>query len=165
MNKPIEKKHQEDELGQLLGSLHGLASDQVFHHLSLTMHAVDLSFSQITALFRLLHHGPQNITALARGVHLSHAAASRLVDKLVREGLVFRSQDPDNRRQKLIRLSPKGGGYLAGLQEITAQVYTELFSDVPARLRQDLRSLIKETKPYLSAEAGAAAGESSQAPF
>ena len=149
------KKHNcEAELGQVLEMLHCLTSARVFHALSRSMHSTDLSFSQFTALFTLVRFGRQSIAELAEGVHLSHAAASRMVEKLVREGLVRRETNPDDRRQKRVELSRKGTGYIADLRSFTEGAYVELLADAPEKLRDELRSVLIEVKAYLPSENG-----------
>lgn len=139
----------DNELGWQLELIHGLAATQVFHHMARTMHAVDLSFSQLIALFSLCRLGPQSITALAGIVHLSHAAASRMVEKLVKEKLVLRSQNPDNRREKLVRITPKALGYLQELQAATARAYSDLLQPAPHELRERLWRVLEQIKPQL----------------
>ena len=156
MEGRAEQKSWETELGRMFDLLHCLTSAQVFHDMSRSMHSADLSFSQITALFTLHRFGPQSIAVLAKGVHLSHAAASRMVEKLVREDLAHRNQDPDNRRRKLVRLSRKGSEFLETLRECTVQAYVELLANAPIRLRDRLWSVLNEIKPYLPPEAGGA---------
>ncbi len=43
---------------------------------------------------------------------VSNAAVSQLVDRLVRQDLVERQEDPANRRTKIVRLSEKGKGLI-----------------------------------------------------
>ena len=149
MERASAENKLDKELGELMELIHGQASVHIFQHLSRAMHEVDLSFSQLMSMFRLLIYGPQSIADLAAGANLSHAAASRMVEKLVRDGLAHRSQDPDDRRQKLVRLSQKGEGHLKGLRVLTARAYAGLFTGAPGRLREELWSVLNEIKPHL----------------
>ncbi|SHL05836.1 DNA-binding transcriptional regulator, MarR family [Desulfatibacillum alkenivorans DSM 16219] len=137
------------ELSIILERMHGLAVTRLFHSMARTMHAFDLSYSQMNALFRIFGLGPQSIASLAEGVHLSHAAASRMVDKLVRQGLVKREPNPDCRRKKDVILSPAGLEIVESVQAITAGAYEDFMAGVPENLLQDLLDLLRTIKPHL----------------
>ena len=68
----------------------------------------DLSLSQVNALFRLYHHGPGSVNDLANYLGITMAAVSQLLDPLIGTGLVLRSENPKDRRMKLIALTEKG---------------------------------------------------------
>lgn len=68
----------------------------------------DLSLSQVNALFRLYHHGSGPVNELANYLGITTAAVSQLLDPLFDAGLVLRSENPDDRRMKLIALTEKG---------------------------------------------------------
>ena len=68
----------------------------------------DLSLSQVNALFRLYHHGASSVNDLARHLGITMAAVSQLLDPLIAAGLVLRSENPEDRRKKLIALTEKG---------------------------------------------------------
>lgn len=136
-------------LGRDFDHLHSLAAAQVFTHLARSMHTVDVSFSQINALFRLYSHGPQRIADLAAGAHLSQCAASRLVERLVGEGLARKETNQDNRREKLVRLSGAGLAYLKDLQHKTASAYEDILRALPPPLATRLLDVLEEIMPFL----------------
>ena len=143
------------ELGRLFDRLHNRAASQVFYLMAGTMHSVDLSFSQLNALFHMLHHGPRRIADLARNAQLSHAATSRLVDGLVRDGLADKRPNPDNRRERLVRLTPRGRDCLRNLQELTALAYAELFLDLPPDVSRQLLEILRPVAALLPKEPAA----------
>ncbi len=67
-----------------------------------------LSLSQVNALFRLYHNGPGSVNDLAYYLGVTKAAVSQLLDQLITTGLVLRSENPHDRRMKLIALTEKG---------------------------------------------------------
>ena len=70
---------------------------------------LDVSFTQARTMFLLAHtDGPLPITEIAAQLGLSVAATGRNIDQLVRLGIVERQENPDDRRVKLISLSPTG---------------------------------------------------------
>lgn len=68
----------------------------------------NLSFSQVNTLMRLYHHGPSSVNDLADHLGVTKAAVSQLLDPLIVAGLVARSENPEDRRMKLIALTDEG---------------------------------------------------------
>jgi DNA-binding MarR family transcriptional regulator len=68
-----------------------------------------LSFTQARLVFTLAHHDhPVAIGDLADAVGLSAAAAGRNIEQLVRKKLIVRTENPQDRRVKLVALSDGG---------------------------------------------------------
>ncbi|WP_043625717.1 MarR family winged helix-turn-helix transcriptional regulator [Nonomuraea candida] len=67
-----------------------------------------LSFSTLSVLHTLHHHGPMRLTALTATEQLKQPALTSLVAKLEREGLVTRRPDPRDGRAVLLSLTPEG---------------------------------------------------------
>lgn len=66
------------------------------------------SMSQMTSMFHILHHPNCSVSDLAEHLDVSKAAASQLTERLVQQGLLIRSEDPGDRRNKCIALTDKG---------------------------------------------------------
>jgi DNA-binding MarR family transcriptional regulator len=66
-----------------------------------------LSISQIRTLFQI-HRRGATVSDIGDELGVTNAAASQLLDRLVREGLIKRSEDPRDRRVKQIILTDKG---------------------------------------------------------
>jgi DNA-binding MarR family transcriptional regulator len=66
-----------------------------------------LSMSQIGALFQI-YHGRSNVSDLGEGLGISHAAASQMLERLVQQKLILRTEDPQDRRVKQLVLTDKG---------------------------------------------------------
>ena len=67
----------------------------------------DLTLPQITIL-GFLQQGPQTVSSLSELIKLTPGAVSRLVDRMVRKGLVSRREGDSDRRQKTLNLTPAG---------------------------------------------------------
>ncbi len=63
---------------------------------------------QLRVLVVLASGPPLSLGALAQAVGIHLTRASRVCDRLVTRGLVDRADDPDNRRQLVLRLTPAG---------------------------------------------------------
>ncbi|MFD2173222.1 MarR family winged helix-turn-helix transcriptional regulator [Rhodobacter lacus] len=55
----------------------------------------------------------------------------RVLDTLVARGFVRRTEDPDDRRAKLVSVTHAGRAYLASLGEVLTALRTELFAGIP----------------------------------
>jgi DNA-binding MarR family transcriptional regulator len=67
-----------------------------------------LSMSQLGALFHIHHKGSGGVTDLGDHLGVTSAAASQMLERLVQQKLVLRSQDPSDRRVKHLVLTDKG---------------------------------------------------------
>ena len=92
----------------------------------------NLSMSMIGTLFHLSHRDHAGVTDLGEHLGVSSAAASQMLEHLVEEGLIKRTEDPDDRRMKKISLTEKG--YQVMKDSVSARLgwleeLTESFSD------------------------------------
>jgi len=67
-----------------------------------------LSLSQCGALLHLHHIGRAGVTDMGEHLGVSSAASSQMLDRLVQQGLILRSEDPGDRRVKQIVLTDRG---------------------------------------------------------
>jgi DNA-binding MarR family transcriptional regulator len=67
-----------------------------------------LSMSQIGALFHIHHGGGCGVTELGNHLGITSAAASQLLERLVLQDLILRSEDPADRRVKQLVVTDKG---------------------------------------------------------
>ncbi|RPI48269.1 MAG: MarR family transcriptional regulator, partial [Chloroflexi bacterium] len=74
----------------------------------------DLTISQLKALGLLEHHGTLAVSELARSLSVGNPAASILVQQLVDQALVERSEDARDRRRTLVRLTTQGADLISG---------------------------------------------------
>jgi DNA-binding MarR family transcriptional regulator len=67
-----------------------------------------LSLAQMTVLMHLYYRGPREVMAFGDLMQVSPAGASQMVERLVQQGLVQRSEAPDDRRVRLVHLTDAG---------------------------------------------------------
>ncbi|MFN2275579.1 MAG: MarR family winged helix-turn-helix transcriptional regulator [Anaerolineales bacterium] len=67
-----------------------------------------LSMSHLGTLFHIHRTGSCGVTEIGEHLGVTSAAASQMLDRLVEQGLVARTEDPEDRRVKRIELTPKG---------------------------------------------------------
>ena len=77
-----------------------------------------LSMPQFSILMQLHYKGACGMSEISERFDVSAAAASQLVDKLVQAGYIERTEDPQDRRAKLLKLSTNGSKLVDnGIQE------------------------------------------------
>ncbi len=70
------------------------------------------SVSQLGALFHIYREGSSGVAGIGDELGVTSAAASQMLDRMVQEGLISRSEDPHDRRGKRILLTTKGQDFL-----------------------------------------------------
>jgi DNA-binding MarR family transcriptional regulator len=105
----------------------------------------NLTPSQASALARIDQLGPLRGGVLAEHEGMAPATISKIVDSLVREGLVERVDDPTDRRASLLRLSARGA---ATLEELRTRG-TELVRDALGALSSAEREALEAALPAL----------------
>jgi DNA-binding MarR family transcriptional regulator len=86
---------------------------EVFMHRSMQdfkrfMDESGLSFTQVNLLMHLYHGGKIGVSELGGHLGITNAAASQAIDRLVKDGLLGRAEDPQDRRAKLLTLTQDG---------------------------------------------------------
>jgi DNA-binding MarR family transcriptional regulator len=71
-----------------------------------------LSMSNLGAIFHIHRIGSCGVTELGDHLGVTSAAASQMLDRLVQQELILRTEDPDDRRVKQIALTEKGNRIL-----------------------------------------------------
>ncbi|ORL11748.1 MULTISPECIES: MarR family winged helix-turn-helix transcriptional regulator [Prescottella] len=116
-----------------------------------TLVAMDLSFSQVRALFVLAQHGePIAINEVAECLRMSVAAAGRNIDQLVCQELVLRREDPEDRRIKRVSLTESGRSLVSRHLEDKRD---ELRAFAGRLDQPDRRRLLEALQPILAGDA------------
>lgn len=107
---------------------------------------LNLTMGQLKALVTVAEAGPLPVGRLGAALGIGKPAATLLVDALVRRGLVERSEDPEDRRRTLVRLSAQGGELmdelLRGRRDRLAGWLAQLNDDDLSALARGLRALV-----------------------
>lgn len=97
------------------------------------MPKTDLSHMQMMVLGEAYRAKILNMTELGGAVSVSNQQITRLVDDLVRKGLLQRESDPENRRVVLVRLTKEGNFRMESyFDAIAAVFYNEITALPPA---------------------------------
>ncbi|MCD8554942.1 MarR family transcriptional regulator [Seleniivibrio sp.] len=132
-----------------MDQLHGLATSYIFPYLSKNIRYSNYSFNQYNTLFYLLKCGPQTISMIADQSSISHNAASKLVDSLVKNRMVRRVTDKKDHRKKWVFITTRGEKVLEGLRDLTISVYDRLLSGLSDELRAEFIEVLVKVNCYL----------------
>ena len=109
---------------------------------------IDLTIAQLRTLLVLAEEGPLVIGHIAQRLGIGLSTGGHLVDRLVQAGLAERTEDVEDRRRTLARLTPKGEDLYARLLNHPLQMQSLIQklsdSDIAALLQglQGLNRLI-----------------------
>lgn len=103
---------------------------------------VDLTFTQLRALF-VLGRQSSRVSDLAKALGMSLASASALSDRLVRQGLVTRRPDANDRRSVLLQLAPLGARVLRRIDRAQTSQMTRAISQMSAAERRAFATTLR----------------------
>jgi len=108
---------------------------------------LDLTISQLKCLFFIDAQGSTNFRNLAKALGVTPPDITRLVDRLVEQGLVSRREHPDDRRMQLLQVTDKGHSLLSKLREyrttVLQRILTNLSDGDLLTVARGLRALLK----------------------
>lgn len=101
---------------------------------------LELTFAQARAVIILAARKELTVSQLAKLLGVGKATASILVQQLVERGLVTRTEDPNDRRQTVVRLSAQGEAIGSGRRKEREKQWQRWLSDLSD---DDLRALAR----------------------
>jgi DNA-binding MarR family transcriptional regulator len=115
-----------------------------------TLAELDLSFTQVKALFTL-ERGERSVGEIGAALGLSLPATSRSVDGLAQRGFVVRRESSEDRRSKLVALTPHGREVLeacvAGRRAAMEQFVASLSEAERSALHSALLPIVERIAP------------------
>lgn len=105
---------------------------------SLVHEGLDLTYNQYKTLLTIADAGRCSLGDLGRELEVAMSSASQMVDRLVAQGLVRRQQDADNRRQVVIRLTPRGQALIGELRQGILARYRRLLKQLDDGEQEEL---------------------------
>lgn len=115
--------------------------------------------SDFGVLEALLHKGPLPVNALGKTVLLTSGSITTSVDRLTQRGLVARRDDPDDRRVRIVSLTPEGRRLIKAAFERHAADLDRVMSPLTVHERATLVTLLRK----LGRSADAAHGDLEEA--
>ena len=96
-------------------------------------------FAVLAALDEL---GPLSQAEIGRSLGLDRANVNRIASRLEQEGLLARTQDPEDGRRQVLRATAEGQAHLADLERSAGRVQDELLVALDRDERDQLRLLL-----------------------
>ncbi len=109
-----------------------------FHDFKRFMDDADLSPSQVGALMQLHHCGECGVSDIANHLGFTKPAASQMVERLVQQGLLKRTEDVNDRRVKQITLTPNGQSLIEGGIDARRRWMEQLTKTLTPEEQQDI---------------------------
>lgn len=100
----------------------------------------DATWAPLMHLHELGSHNDVSQSTLAAAVGLDGSSLVRLLDILVERGLIERRPHPEDRRVKLVHLTPAGRRTVATLRKQLQAIESELLADIG---EQDAQTLLR----------------------
>ena len=92
----------------------------------------------------LLNKGPLPVNTIGPKVHLTPGSISTAVDRLVERGLVSRVESPEDRRVRIVSLTPKGKDLIAPIFRKHAAEIRKVFADANPKELRALETTLKK---------------------
>lgn len=113
-----------------------------------------LSMTQLNTLMRLYHTGSCDISTVSDYLGITNAATSQMVQRLVEQGLLERTEDPHDRRVKQLALTTAGQSLVdqgiearrRWLEELTTALTPEQQANIVTALA-DLTQAVRTIDP------------------
>jgi DNA-binding MarR family transcriptional regulator len=129
-----------------------IAGYEVLMHSLADSHApefleIAITMPQAKLLYLVALSGELHMSTLVQRLGVSLSTVSGLVDKVVDHGLATRREDPSDRRQVLVGLTPEGAAFIDRFRELNARQMRELLEaledDELAQVRDALGHLAR----------------------
>lgn len=111
---------------------------------------VKVTLPQFLVLNFLNVSGETKMKDLAQGMHVSTAAMTGIVDRLVRDSFVQRTDDPEDRRIIKIKLTPKGLELVKKVNQQRRQMIIKIFGKMPEADRRDYLRILTQVRDVLN---------------
>jgi DNA-binding MarR family transcriptional regulator len=89
-----------------------------------------ISFNECHILMELDSGESCDVTSLAERLRMDKTIISRTVESLVRKKFVDRCESPEDRRKKMLALTPWGEEQVSSINQLMNSKYRELFSEL-----------------------------------
>ena len=113
----------------------------------------ELSLPRYVTLMFLEHRGGASVSAISEYLNLALGTTSRLVEQLVCARYVTRTEDPTDRRLKLITLAPKGQKLLLEIRRLYILDLAQQLGRLPPTLLTDTLLVMTQVLDQLHADA------------
>jgi DNA-binding MarR family transcriptional regulator len=102
-----------------------------------------ITLPQVLLVSHVERRGAASPSELAEAMHASLPATSQMIDRLVQQGMLHRSEDPVDRRRKTVTTTPAVRAFLRELRAARSADYDVGLATVTPELRARLVALLE----------------------
>lgn len=118
--------------------------DRRQYELDAWMH-LNLSIGQLKSLFFISNRGTTSLGKLAAALEVTPTNTTGIADRLLKRGLITRTESPDDRRVLVLRTTPQGEELVAELRRKRKERMDELFN----RLTDEEASIVAQALKFM----------------
>ena len=118
------------------------------------MQREDMSLPRVVALMFLDRQSTASISDISNYLNLSLGNTSSIVDQLVCSGYVTRTEDPSDRRLKVVTLTTKGQAFVQEVKQARIAEMAQRLKNLPASLLESTVVVMSAVLEHLQAERG-----------
>jgi DNA-binding MarR family transcriptional regulator len=107
-----------------------------------------LTITQLRSLFLIADKGRTNFRKLAEALGVTPSNVTGIVDRLEEQGLVRRTQNPEDRREMTLQATDKGEALISSLKEAGMKEMTRILSLLSV---EELSSLTRGLSAFIEA--------------
>jgi DNA-binding MarR family transcriptional regulator len=108
---------------------------------------VSMTVPQVKSLFFITNSGQTNFKNLAAALKVTPSNLTGVIDRLVEQGLVSRTENPEDRRMMLLKATEKGESLVSDLRERRINSLSQALSGLDPQelnlIKQGLELLVK----------------------
>jgi DNA-binding MarR family transcriptional regulator len=134
------------EFADKVGEIMPVISKEFLRNQTVDFYKVKITMPQCIILDSLDRTGESNMSDLARGMGVTTAAMTGIVDRLVRDGYVTRVSDPADRRVVKIKPTNKGERVVKTLRGHRRQMMIKLFGVLSQAEREEYLRILTRIK-------------------
>ncbi|WP_298405348.1 MarR family transcriptional regulator [uncultured Chloroflexus sp.] len=138
MYHELDPPYTPERVAELFNLVHSELMGQSMETLLQFLQRTNLSMPRLIALMHMHRCQTATISSLSEHLNLTMATTSQIVDQLVQDGLVERSESPYDRRQKLVSLTPAGARLVAEARQIRLSEASRHLRQLPPELLERL---------------------------
>ena len=137
-----------DQFVETMGNWMRIFMHNSMHRAMLYAKECGWSMSQLGTLMVIHRKGSSAVSDIGEEMGISNPAASQMLDRLVQEGLILRTEDPTDRRVKQVQMTEKGlkilHGNLQARQSWLPELANNLTEEEKELISQALDIMIKK---------------------
>lgn len=137
-----------------VGQLYVEVFNRCRRQLDEAMTATGVSMSRTTVLKELSEHGPMNQATLAARLGFAPRSITDTVDALERDGLAARCGDPNDRRARIVEITPTGALAFARALAVKHETMDQIFGALDASDRAQFAALLELIRVRVTSQSG-----------